>query len=41
VLTALPGGATDRRFSRLYKNELGRYLKGEYKQLELPRRPAG
>jgi penicillin amidase len=36
VLTALPGGATDRRFSRLYKNELGRYLRGEYKRVSLP-----
>ena len=34
--SSLPGGATDRRFSRLYKNELRRYLKGEYKLLTLP-----
>ncbi len=33
ALTSLPGGATDRRFGRYYKNELGRYLRGEYKRL--------
>jgi penicillin G amidase len=37
AFTSLPGGATDRRFSRYYKNELDRYLKGEYKRLELAR----
>jgi penicillin amidase len=36
VFTALPGGATDRRFGPYYKNELAGYLRGEYKTLEIP-----
>jgi penicillin amidase len=35
AFSSLPGGATDRRFSRYYKNELRRYLRGEYKRLRL------
>jgi penicillin amidase len=35
VFTRLPGGATDRRFGRYYRNELPRYLKGEYKVLKM------
>jgi penicillin amidase len=35
AFSALPGGATDRRFSRFYKNELQRYLRGEYKTLKI------
>jgi penicillin amidase len=35
AFTSLPGGATDRRFGRFYKNELPRYLKGEYKAVRM------
>lgn len=35
VYTSLPGGATDRRFGGYYRNELPRYLKGEYKIISM------
>jgi penicillin amidase len=37
VHTALPGGSTDRRWSRFYKNGLAGFLKGKYKLLTLRR----
>ncbi len=35
AFTSLPGGATDRRFGRYYRNDLPRFLRGEYKKLSL------
>jgi penicillin amidase len=37
VHTALPGGPSGRRFSRFYRSDLERWMRGEFKILEPPR----